>query len=242
MLAKYHRWVFESGTKESVVALKTWIFQESEFHTIASETTYGLTGNNENTQIIEQRHEPTWNGQTTFFGEIINIDSKESISCEVCGEGHTILNCSEFANMSVPIRWDTAKRLKLCYRCLAIGHRGKSCERSRPCGQGDCHKLHSTMLHTNSKRQSKGNVKRKCEYRLVDANNNSKSDVGPSNVIKCAADRHTFGTEGNRQGRRCSIRRMSHDRRAGTSDRTATEGFDTSQHALEGNHTTQFLG
>ena len=29
MLAKYHRWVFETQTPESVVALKTWVFQES---------------------------------------------------------------------------------------------------------------------------------------------------------------------------------------------------------------------
>ena len=44
MLAKYHRWIFETQTEESVVALKTWVFQESSFQTIASETVHGITG------------------------------------------------------------------------------------------------------------------------------------------------------------------------------------------------------
>ena len=45
MLAKYHRWVYETQTPESVVALKTWVFQESAFQTIASETVNGIIGN-----------------------------------------------------------------------------------------------------------------------------------------------------------------------------------------------------
>ena len=33
MLARYHRWIFKSRTTESVVVLKTWVFQESQFQT-----------------------------------------------------------------------------------------------------------------------------------------------------------------------------------------------------------------
>ena len=43
MLAKYHRWVFETNTAESVVALRKWVLQEAEFQIIASETVHGLT-------------------------------------------------------------------------------------------------------------------------------------------------------------------------------------------------------
>ena len=99
MLARYHRWLFESGTEESVAALKTWVFQESEFLTMASETTYGLNGHIESTNVTEPTQEPKWNGQRTFFGEIVNIDSKKNISCNVCGDKHTIMNCK----MSVPM-------------------------------------------------------------------------------------------------------------------------------------------
>ena len=42
LLAKYHRWLFENSVPESVVALQTWVLQESHFQTIASETINGL--------------------------------------------------------------------------------------------------------------------------------------------------------------------------------------------------------
>ena len=43
MLARYHSWVFENSHSESVTTLRTWVIQESEFLTIASETVRGLT-------------------------------------------------------------------------------------------------------------------------------------------------------------------------------------------------------
>ena len=45
MLARYHRWDFENHLQESVTALRTWVIQEAEFQTIASETVYGFSGN-----------------------------------------------------------------------------------------------------------------------------------------------------------------------------------------------------
>ena len=45
ILARFHRWIFENSKEESVIALRTWILQEAEFQTIASETVYGLMGN-----------------------------------------------------------------------------------------------------------------------------------------------------------------------------------------------------
>ena len=44
MLAQYHRWVFENHMQESVTALRTWVIQEAEFQTIASETVHGFSG------------------------------------------------------------------------------------------------------------------------------------------------------------------------------------------------------
>lgn len=50
MLARFHRWVYENNTAESVVSLRTWVIQESEFQTIASETMHGFASNIENNQ------------------------------------------------------------------------------------------------------------------------------------------------------------------------------------------------
>ena len=67
LLAKYHRWVFETETPESVFALKTWVFQESASQTIASETVHGVTGTFSNTWSQSSQASPTFNNRRTFF-------------------------------------------------------------------------------------------------------------------------------------------------------------------------------
>ena len=46
-------------------------------------------------------------------------------------------------------RWNFAKHNQLCFRCLAQGHQGKACPRSRQCGQDVCTDLHHRLLHKN---------------------------------------------------------------------------------------------
>ena len=67
MLARYHRWIFESRINESVVAYKKWVFQESQFQTIASEMVHGVTGVIENNQPTHSV--PAWNSQQSFLDE-----------------------------------------------------------------------------------------------------------------------------------------------------------------------------
>ena len=66
MLAHYHRWIFENNKEESVLALRSWIMQEAEFQTIASETVRGLTG-----KFADASNRPAarCGNQRTFFGE-----------------------------------------------------------------------------------------------------------------------------------------------------------------------------
>ena len=71
----------------------------------------------------------------------------------MCGEEHKIGACQKFLDKDVPSRWATAKRLRLCFRCLNAGHIGKTCQNSQPCGQYGCQKLHHMLLHRNDDRQ-----------------------------------------------------------------------------------------
>jgi hypothetical protein len=61
-------------------------------------------------------------------------------------------------NVSQPLRWDKAKQLHLCYRCLGFNHVGKSCRRSRQCGQNGCEELHHRLLHRNAQNSIKSNA------------------------------------------------------------------------------------
>ena len=52
-----------------------------------------------------------------------------------------------FKGMEHRKKWETAKKLGLCYRCLGKGHLGDSCTWSRECGIDGCKDRHHRILH-----------------------------------------------------------------------------------------------
>ena len=107
--------------QESVLTLRTWVIEEAEFQTIASETVHGLSGKvmNETTAPTEARNRY----QRTFFGYTKgNREAVKKLFCKVCGSSHGTWNCEKFYHLSLPDRWDTAKELKLCFRCSGGTH------------------------------------------------------------------------------------------------------------------------
>ncbi|CAC5373862.1 unnamed protein product [Mytilus coruscus] len=162
MLSRYHRWIFESGKTESVECLREWILQESEFQTIASETIHGLSTN---TSSNSQRNYKgnRRDGFRTFFGESQNENytgNRESMIhvCKCCNGHHGVWRCDEFRKLTVHKRWDTAKRLQLCYRCLGHDHVGRQCPRSRVCNLGGCKEVHNRLLHRDKQSFSEPKV------------------------------------------------------------------------------------
>ena len=138
MLASYHRWLYENRVSESVIALKTWINQES-----ANETIRGFICTSAGIHITKNE-EPR-----TLCGETMKIRSvQEQILCSLCGANHCIWKCQKYLQKSVPERWKFGKLLRLCYRCISEGHLGNVCPKSRQCGQNGCQKLHHRLLHT----------------------------------------------------------------------------------------------
>ena len=138
VLARYHRWVWENYKSESVETLREWVLQESQFQTIAHETIKGLTkpeGRPDNPNKLR-----------TFFSEDITAEQKQQ-ECPVCSNRHGIWNCEEFNEMDVNRRWELAKELKLCFRCLSGGHQGNFCRRSRVFAVNGCRGNHHKLLH-----------------------------------------------------------------------------------------------
>ena len=66
---------------------------------------------------------------------------------QLCRKRHGIWKCQAFIEKNVSKRWNLAKLFQLWNRCLAEGHYGNSCQRSQPCGQNGCLKLHYRLLH-----------------------------------------------------------------------------------------------
>ena len=191
LLARYHRWLFENNMMESVVALQTWILQESHFQTIASETINGLTGHTSNTHLART---PNIIGERTFFIRTGACQPQPIQPCQVCRQKHRIWQCNVFKQEGVSERWNIAKRFKLCYRCLAEGHHRKSCQRTRQCGKNGCHKVHHRLLHLHQDTSRSTDFKSKSDIRpcSTDLQHEPQRSEAPSSAHVI------FGTEGKR--------------------------------------------
>lgn len=142
MLARFHRWIAENDETESVETLRDWVNQESRYHTIAHETISGLNAKtSQSNNSIQSSRKPV---QRTFYSNKANSVAK----CSQCGENHGIWNCPRFSALSINDRWNQAKQLNLCFRCLGSSHRAQSCKRTKKCEENGCQKTHHKLLHT----------------------------------------------------------------------------------------------
>ena len=127
MVAHYHRWICENGRCQSVI----------------SETTHGLS---------KRGHEK--DSGVTFFGNTQKSSGNHRRvgfqPCKVCSGHHGVWRCDKFKAMSPPARWEAAKSLELCYRCLGGDYNGETCVRLRICGINNCKNTHNRLLHKDS--------------------------------------------------------------------------------------------
>ena len=185
ILANYHRWVYDNNVTQSVATLRQWVIPESEFQTVASETVHGVTGKMSDAQTTPPRQ-----GQRntrTFFGDSRHNRTKKTQCCQACGGDHQIWTCQVFKQKSISDKWDIAKRCQLCFRCLAEGHSGRKCPRSRQCGQNGCKALHHRLLHQPSQ---------ETEFKTADLKSTNSIAVKASNEI--SSKQTTSDTEGNK--------------------------------------------
>ena len=98
-----------------------------------------------------------------------------------------------FKQESLSERWNIAKRFQLCYRCLAEGHHGKSCQRTRQCGKNGCHKVHHRLLHLHQDTSRSAVFEAKSNIRpcSTDLQHEHQRSEAPSSAYVI------FGMEGN---------------------------------------------
>ena len=193
MLAQYHRWIFENHKEESVLTLRTWVLQESEFMTIASETVHGFNGSI--AYNTSARSAARYGNQRTFSEDTKDPQRLPNCICQECGENLGIWRCRIFTQRSVPDRWAVAKRPQLCFRCLGEGHQGKSCQRSRICRLDRCTDMHHCLLHKHNTVESRSPVTDHAEIRHLGDNDFSKNRIAEQGNV--STNRATFFTEGN---------------------------------------------
>jgi hypothetical protein len=71
--------------------------------------------------------------------------TKAEHNCKVCTETHPIYRCSKLRGMSISEKYETIKRISLCFNCLNEGHSTASCSSTGRCRI--CKEKHNTLLH-----------------------------------------------------------------------------------------------
>ena len=133
-------------------------------------------------------------GERTFFIRTGVSDRQQIQPCQACKEQHRIWQCKVFKQKDVSERWNIAKRIQFCYRCLVEGHHRKSCPRTGQCGKNGCHKVHHRLLHLHQETSRSADYKSKSNTRpcsTVLQHEHQRSEAPSSAHI-------TFGMEGKR--------------------------------------------
>ena len=91
LLARYHRWVFESSMSEGVATLRKWVIQEAEYQTIAADTMHSLKRKEDSQQPVKSFQRSR--NQRTFFGEDQKDRTVDIMPCQACNTPHAIRRC-----------------------------------------------------------------------------------------------------------------------------------------------------
>ena len=73
--------------------------------------------------------------------------------CRACGESHHIEKCLVFAGWPRDRKWEAARQVGLCYRCLNGDHLGNQCSNSKPYNIQGCKRTHHPLLHDSKQQQ-----------------------------------------------------------------------------------------
>ena len=69
----------------------------------------------------------------------------------LCSEAHKLPSSPKFQSKSLADRKKVVETYKLCWNCLAKGHRIKQCQSKVTCRVDGCGKRHHTLLHETKK-------------------------------------------------------------------------------------------
>ena len=140
---------------ESLKELRHWDAEKAEYQVKASEINHGLSsiGNTRGKSSTK-----------SYFG---TAEEKRNRPCKK----HPIWKCDVFKGMEHRKKWETAKKLGLCYRCLEKKHLGDSCTWSRESGTDGCKDRHHRLLH--EEKVAPGSMEEKAYTPVTEENKSS---------------------------------------------------------------------
>ena len=93
---------------------------------------------------------------TLSTNEQTKLNTTTLKQCPLKVGDHKLWMCNKFKQQNANERYETLKKLKLCFCCLN-SHKIKDCKLERVCGVNGCTKKHNRMLHVDFEKSEKEN-------------------------------------------------------------------------------------
>ena len=167
LIYAFHGYINDRNTVPSILALESWLERRIQVE-VTSQATIAMRasqGNDRNRSGDSHSQYNVGQGQNTGRpprSQFSNLSTDTNYSendnvklCLLCGkDDHSLLeNCAEFLAKTVSERWDSARSLRVCFRCLKRGsHRANECRSYKRCQH--CDKPHHSLLHYEDSSQN----------------------------------------------------------------------------------------
>ena len=112
LLNQCYRWIEKKGSMESLEELRHWVAEEADYQVQTSAIKHDFSSNGNALGKSSTK---------SYFG---TAEERRDRSCKVCNQKHPIWKCDVFKRKEHRKKWETAKKLGQCYRCLGKGHLG----------------------------------------------------------------------------------------------------------------------
>lgn len=139
-----------TGCTEAPKIAQFLVFLREQLHIVAGETVSASvpgkpqsprkkrwTATRDNTESEQ--------AETVKGKEKVVFRAAKNKSCVMCEGAHTIYACPEFKENTPVQRHEIARQRRLCFNCLAPGHRTDTCKCETRCQE--CKKPHHTLIH-----------------------------------------------------------------------------------------------
>ena len=155
--SQYFRWLCDDSRDPSVKSLNIWLAREAKIEHRIQETMQETQTQNpqplpKRTNQYSHWHNERNTGRFHAYATQTHVDD-----CPVCENKHPVHACYEFRSYDIDTRWQCAKALKLCFRCLSSFHEGKNCRKTERCTQSGCTASHHELLHDPKRQRRTGN-------------------------------------------------------------------------------------
>ena len=126
-LVSYYQWLKQNRSEDGLISMKYWMEETVNIRSRVREMVHGVEKTHNEKKKNNIRYQKNLPRTATNHTTMVTCD----IKCPECRQGHSLEDCADFQRMSMKKRWNTVKKQRLCFQCLAPSHGMKDCDQRK---------------------------------------------------------------------------------------------------------------